>query len=110
VNGFIKVCDLQELPPGKGKRVQAFGQDIVLYNREGRILATIDEPTTATRAPYLGPAVCRHPGSRFDTEQEDSYARSHAHSRGLRVRIMDDGVYLAVDEGGRPEEATGIST
>src|SRR5207245_1614903 len=101
---FVKVCDLDELPPGKGKVVRAFGREVRLFNRAGRVFATLEEHAVGTAHEGGGPPgelppVCRHPGSHFDAEQEDSPARAHAHEAAVRVRLGDDGVYLAVEEG-----------
>src|SRR5438105_4954313 len=85
---YVKVCDLDELPPGKGKVVQVGSREVVLYNREGRVFAAREE-----RAPPVGsqaaaqalepPPTCRHPGSHFEAEQEDSPARVRAHTAYL---------------------------
>jgi nitrite reductase/ring-hydroxylating ferredoxin subunit len=101
VKGFTKVCQLDDVPPGKGKLVRVGNREVHVYNREGRIYAALDE--TAARARTEAPLpndpapACQHPGSRFDVEQEDSRARVHAHTAAVRVRVWQEEVYVAVE-------------
>jgi hypothetical protein len=107
---FIKICELEDVPPGRGKVVHVGGREVYVCNREGRIFATA--PQRGGRSlgheggppPVESPAACRHPGSRFEVEQEDSPVRVRAHGASLWVRVEEDGVYAALDEEGAPLE------
>jgi nitrite reductase/ring-hydroxylating ferredoxin subunit len=108
VHGFVKICELDDVPPGKGKIVRVGRCEVYVYNREGRIFATVPERAVAGAAharespPGEAPPACHHPGSRFEVEQEDSPARVRAHAAGVLLRIDGEGVYVALDEGGGP--------
>src|SRR5262249_39336998 len=41
----VKIADLDELPPGRGKTITALGHELTVVNREGRLVATAAEPT-----------------------------------------------------------------
>ena len=99
----MKVCELEDLPPGKGKIVQLGGFEIRLFNREGRVFALREERTAASPSarhlpPGEGGAACRHAGSHFEVEQEDSPARIRAHAASIPVELREDGSYLPLDE------------
>jgi nitrite reductase/ring-hydroxylating ferredoxin subunit len=103
---FVKVCELDELPPGKGKMVRLGGREVYVYNREGRIFAAMEERAVlgahAGSAPpgEAGP-LCRHPGSTFEVEQDDSPARMHTQTGAIRVRLFGDSIYVAFEQDGR---------
>jgi nitrite reductase/ring-hydroxylating ferredoxin subunit len=105
---LIKVCELEEVPPGRGKVVRVGHSEAYIYNREGRIVATLEQTSASGRVGGLvsGDVTtsCRHPGSHFEVEQEDSPARARAHSVSLEVRVAGDGIYLALDDCGEPRQ------
>ena len=96
---FIKVCALDDLPPGTGRVLRVGIREVYVYNREGRVFAAVEERTVSV-APALGEPP--HMGSTFDVEQEDSPARVRAHAGAVAVELRPDGVYVALDETGAP--------
>jgi hypothetical protein len=104
VPAFIKVCDLDELPPGKGRVVRVGSRDVYVYNREGRVFAAVEERATSI-SPLAGePPSCHHRGASFDVEQEDSPARARAHTAAVAVTMREDGVFVELDDSGAPIE------
>jgi nitrite reductase/ring-hydroxylating ferredoxin subunit len=101
VRDYIRVCELDDIPPGKGKVVRVGGVDVNVYNREGRIFAQIEDHRFGRgghggQSPP-GEASCRLPGSHFDVEQSDSPARLGAHNMSVRVRVVEDAVWVALE-------------
>ena len=37
---ILKVAELDEVPPGKGKTILVDGREVTVYNQEGRYIAT----------------------------------------------------------------------
>jgi len=104
VPAFIKVCDVDELPPGKGRIVRVGSRDVYVYNREGRVFAAVEERATAI-APLAGePTSCHHAGASFDVEQADSPARARAHTAAVAIALREDGVFVELDDSGAPIE------
>jgi nitrite reductase/ring-hydroxylating ferredoxin subunit len=102
VTAIIKVCTLDELPPGQGRVVRIGGRDLYVYNREGRVFAALGEPA-ATLPRFAGESPrCQQVGSRFDVEQQDSLARTRAHAAAVWVEPREDGIYVALDDAGLP--------
>lgn len=88
----IRVAELAELPPGKGKILSLHDREIRVYNIDGIFFAT------ASREGRIGhgPADTTHPGhgATFDVHAEDSPARVRADQEHLAVRIEDDTVFI----------------
>lgn len=108
MHGFVKVCQVEDVPPGKGKIVRVGERDVFVFNREGRVFAMVDARTgggsgrAGAAAPGEAPAACRHPGSRFEVEQEDSLVEVGVAAGMVPVRVAEDGVFVAIDETGGP--------
>src|SRR5690349_18495045 len=96
---FIKVCELDDLPPGTGRVVRVGMRELYVYNREGRVFAAVEERAKAV-APPMGEPV--HMGASFEVEQEDSPARVRAHAGAVAVELREGGIYVALDEAGAP--------
>jgi len=104
VAAFIKVCEVDELPPGKGRILRVGSRDVYVYNREGRVFAALEERAT-TITPLAGePPSCHHAGASFDVEQQDSPARTRAHTAVVAVSLRDEGIYVELDDSGAPIE------
>lgn len=91
----IRVADLDELPPGKGKIVDVAGRQFTVFNRDGRFFAT------STHGPRHAPPAdtsetCTQHGLPFDVWTEDSPARLYDEQR-CRVRVDDRAIYLIVE-------------
>src|SRR5438094_17260 len=89
----VRVAQLSELPPGKGKVVEVEGRQITVYNLEGRLVAT------STRAPHLHEGEttdCTHHnmGLAFDAFAEDSPARLRTDGE-CRVWLDGDDVWMS---------------
>jgi nitrite reductase/ring-hydroxylating ferredoxin subunit len=118
VQGFVKICGLDELPPGKGKVVAIGGREVHVFNREGRISARVaghcrSGVAAGAQAGLAPPGeavpVCIHAGSRFEVEQEDSPARAHAEAASVHVRVREGAVYVAVEGGGAVARQAGLA-
>ena len=91
----LRVAEVDELPPGKGKVVEVAGRQFTVYNVDGRFFAS------STRSVVHAPAAdtsetCTPHGHEFDVWTEDSPARLHDEDP-CRVRIDGEAVYLVVD-------------
>jgi hypothetical protein len=96
---FIKVCDLDDLPPGTGRVIRVGAREVYVYNREGRVFAAACDHKTAHMPPLGEPP---HMGASFEVEQEDSPVRMCAHAGAVAVELRADGIYVALDEAGSP--------
>lgn len=92
----IKVADVDELPPGKGKTIQVEGREVTVYNLEGRYVAT---GTWSRRV--IGPAdtTCDMPGHRFDVDVEDSPARLRTDELHYQVLVEGPSIFVVIEEG-----------
>lgn len=92
----IRVADVSDLPPGKGKVVEVAGRHFTVFNRDGRFYATSTH--AVRRAPVAGDTsdTCAQHGLEFDVWMEDSPARLQDEERA-RVHIEDDVVWLEVE-------------
>ena len=105
---FVKVCEIDEVLPGKGKRVHVAGRELLVYNREGRVFAALEDHLArgaqgaqgAEPPPGEAPASCHHPGAHIEVEQTDSPARARAHTAFVQVLVREDGVYVVLEEAG----------
>jgi nitrite reductase/ring-hydroxylating ferredoxin subunit len=92
----LKVADVDELPPGKGKTTTVAGREVTVFNEEGRFVAT------ATAAPRAGDlateTACPMPGHHFDTGHPAlSPDRLRADEFRYRVLVDDGSVYIVVE-------------
>jgi len=96
MSSTIRVAEVYELPPGKGKVVEVAGRSFTVYNRDGRFFATSSH--AYRRAPIGGDTsnTCTHGGLEFDVWMEDSPARLLDEDR-CSVTVRGDAVYLVVD-------------
>jgi len=93
----IRVAEVEELPPGKGRVIEVGGRHYTVFNRDGAFYAT-----TSTR--FIRPSpdmadtttTCPPHGMEFDVWMEDSPARLRDEER-CRVEIDDDVVWLVID-------------
>jgi nitrite reductase/ring-hydroxylating ferredoxin subunit len=93
---FLKVGELDELPPGKGKTLLVGGREVTIYNQEGRLVATSTLPR------HLGGVVettCEMPGRKFDTGIGDSPDRLRADELRYQVVVDESSVFILVEEG-----------
>src|SRR5262245_2794801 len=89
---LVKVADLNELPPGKGKTLKIDGRDITVYNREGRFVATATMPRHLTG--LVDTTTCGMPGHTFEIGIGDSPDRLQ--SDELRYQVVVEGVEVFV--------------
>lgn len=91
----IRVAQVDQLPPGKGRTLELDGRQVTVYNRDGRFYATSTRPRRATPAP-IDTTYCGSRGIEFEVWMEDSPARldGEPHSR---VRVDGDDVMLVDD-------------
>jgi hypothetical protein len=90
----VKVAEIDELPPGKGKIISVHGREVTVYNREGRYVATVAVRTRA--AAPVGETACEMPGHRFDAGIEHSPDRLQIGERCYRVEIETTGIFLVL--------------
>jgi nitrite reductase/ring-hydroxylating ferredoxin subunit len=92
----VRVAELSELPPGKGKIVEVGEREVHIYNVDGRLHAT------ATRQGRVshGPTDHTHAahGTTFDVNVEDSPARVRADQEQVTVRVEGETVFIEVPE------------
>lgn len=93
---LVKIAEVDELPPGKGKTVQIEGREVTVYNREGRYVATSTWHRHLTGPPET---ACEMPGHRFDVDVGDSPARLRTDELRYQVTVEDDGVFVLIEEG-----------
>ncbi|HZS38987.1 MAG TPA: Rieske 2Fe-2S domain-containing protein [Polyangia bacterium] len=89
---MIRVAEISELPPGKGKVVELGDRRLTIYNLDGKLVAT------ATRA-RLPPREretheCPQHGLAFDAFAEDSPARLRADEDRCALEIRDGAIWL----------------
>jgi hypothetical protein len=84
----IRVARVEELPPGRGKRLLLEACEVVVWNAEGRYYARTLGPARRT------PAAAGCLGLTFDALAEDSPARAGGHDRHVTVTV--DGDYVVI--------------
>jgi nitrite reductase/ring-hydroxylating ferredoxin subunit len=97
----IRVADVAELPPGKGKVVEIADREVRVFNVDGRFFATATRQGRMAHGPgETGPANTTHPrhGTTFDVYVEDSPARVRADQEHFAVRIEDETVWLELPD------------
>lgn len=97
MSSTIRVAEVSELPPGKGRVVEVGGRHFTVFNRDGSFYAS-----TSTRHLRRAPeaadttATCPQHGMEFDVWMEDSPARLNDEER-CRIEVDDDVVWLVLD-------------
>ena len=97
MSSTIRVAEISELPPGKGRVVEVGGRHFTVFNRDGSFYASTS--THHLRRPPEAAdttATCPQHGMEFDVWMEDSPARLNDEER-CRVEIDDDVVWLVLD-------------
>lgn len=96
MSSSIRVADVSELPPGKGKVVEVGGRQFTVFNSDGRFFATSTH--AARRAPPAGDTsdTCAPHGLEFEVWMEDSPARLRDED-AARVVIDGETVWLVVE-------------
>lgn len=97
MSSTIRVAEISELPPGKGRVVEVGGRHFTVFNRDGSFYASTS--THHLRRPPEAAdttATCPQHGMEFDVWMEDSPARLNDEER-CRIEIDDDVVWLVLD-------------
>jgi nitrite reductase/ring-hydroxylating ferredoxin subunit len=93
---LVRVAEIDELPPGKGKTLDIDGREVTVYNQEGRYVAT---GTHKSRAADMMTTTCEMPGMHFDMGIGDSPDRLRIGELRYEVHVEDGGIYVLVEEG-----------
>ncbi len=88
----VRVARVEELPPGRGKRLLVGGCELVVWNLEGRLQAR----AVAPRPHAPDETGCL--GLTFDAQVEDSPAELAEAERHLPVAVAGDFVVVSLDE------------
>ncbi len=93
---LVKIAELDELPPGKGKVTIVEGREVTIYNLEGRYVATGSGHRTTS-----GPleTTCEMPGHTFLGGTSTSPDRLRADEIRYHVETTAHGVYVVIEEG-----------
>ncbi len=87
---MIRVANVAELPPGKGKVIDCGDRRVTVYNLDGRFYASSrrahHEREPATR--------CAQHGRVFDAFAQDSPALLRADEQPCRVRVIAEVLWL----------------
>ncbi len=92
----IRVGNLNELAPGKGKVVETSDRQVTVYNVDGRLRATASRRARAAHHAGETDEACVQHGLVFDAFAEDSPARLRADEEECHVRIEAGAVYVDV--------------
>lgn len=97
MSSTIRVAEVSELPPGKGRVVEVGGRNYTVFNRDGAFFASTSAHPIR-RAPHAADtsSTCAPHGMEFDVWMEDSPARLNDEER-CRIEIDDDVVWLVLD-------------
>ena len=93
----VKIAELDELPPGKGKTLRLEGREVTVTNEEGRYTATSTHVRALTHPP-VAETTCEMPGRHFDANVEYAPSRLRIDELHVRVEVEDDGVYVLLAE------------
>lgn len=96
MSSTIRVAEVSELPPGKGRVVEVAGRQFTVYNVDGRFVASSTHELR--RAPPASDTshTCAQHGLDFDVWMEDSPARLRDEEPATVV-IEDEVVWLVLD-------------
>lgn len=104
---FVRVADIQEIPPGRGKLFHIRGREIALFNAEGTFYAV--KSTCPHRGVSLDRGIveqaivtCPGHGWRFDLRNGESISHPPAGLRCYRVDVRDSSVWIAIPEPAEP--------
>ena len=90
----IRIGEIEQLPPGKGKVVEHGECQYTVYNLAGRFYATASHPL---RPPHGAvESDCSLHGLIFDVFAEDSPARLGADEECCIVRVRDQAIWIEV--------------
>ena len=91
---LVKIADVNELPPGKGKTVVLGEREVTVVNDEGRFVAS---STWARRGASPLEGTCHMSGHRFDLS---SRRGTHRTGEALRYQVVvgKGGVYVLVED------------
>jgi hypothetical protein len=92
----VKIAELDELPPGRGKTLSLEGREVTVMNEEGRYTATATFTRMLTQPPFE--TTCEMPGHHFDVNLESAPSRLRSDEAHYQVLVCDDGVYVLLDE------------
>ena len=104
-NGFVKVAKVNELRPGKMKRVDIDGQRLLLVNVDGRFYAADDacthEEASLSAGSLKGELVkCPLHGSRFNVRTGEALEDpAEENLRTYPVRIEDNDILIGLTPG-----------
>jgi nitrite reductase/ring-hydroxylating ferredoxin subunit len=98
-SNLIKVADVDELPPGKGKTMNVAGREVTVYNREGRYVATATSPRAAAPSETRSAleTTCEMPGRHFEVGPAMSPDRLQSDELRYQVVVDDGNVYVVVE-------------
>ncbi len=91
-----KVARVTELPPGKGKTIEVEGRQLVVFNVDGRLRATVAHLPPRRRAGDAAESTCPQSGGAFDVFAEDSPANLRADDEELPLAIEDGAVVVDI--------------
>jgi 3-phenylpropionate/trans-cinnamate dioxygenase ferredoxin subunit len=100
-NGWARVASLEDLPAGSSKKVYFEGEQVALFNVDGKVYALDDRCSHANASLSEGAldggcVVCPGHGSRFDLASgEPSDGPASRTVRTYGVRVESGNVYLA---------------
>ena len=96
----VKIGEVDEIPPGKGKTATVGGREITVFNEEGRFVATA---TALPRRGDLLETTCQMPGRHFDAgHPAHSPDRLRVDEVRYQVQVDDGSVYVLVEISARP--------
>ena len=97
MSSTIRVAEVSELPPGKGRVVEVGGRHFTVFNRDGSFYAS-SSTHYVRQAPEAADTTttCPQHGMEFDVWMEDSPARLNGEER-CRIELDDDVVWLVLD-------------
>jgi hypothetical protein len=91
----IRVAEVGELPPGKGKVLELPDRRVTVYNREGHFYGS-----STRRYSHGGASTtdCSQHGRSFDVFAEDSPATLHADEVECTVFVEGEYVYVLIPD------------
>ena len=92
----IRVAEVAEIPPGKGKQMELADRELTIYNVDGRFYATVSRHA---RVSHGHPEVTHAgAGGTFEVYAEDSPARVRADQERITVRIDGETIYVELGD------------
>ena len=93
----LRVAEVDELPPGRGKTILVGGREVTIVNREGRYVVSAARPTSV--ADTVRQTVCELPGHHFSVAgAQDADGHDPEPRAGVAVEVQGGGIYVIVDE------------